>query len=236
MIDKGVAYQKINLPPSQPTRKIRSKINEESEFRKVSMELNTNLISVSYNYFQDTKTSKTTTDLKAPSLVQRRTTRNTSIVTTNQVPTRRMKHGADVGTERKENKVPESKTLSRGSGRWSCKQPNQKNSDNKAKEMDDEKNKEINSKNSKFSLQRTWSHRRLSCDEGNIRQTKTSTSKAEELNGSDKKMKSISSIKKSASQNDLNVHPRRSISSVNARMTPSVSTNSIPSEVSSRYF
>ena len=235
MIDKGVAYQKINLPSSQPTRKIRSKINEETEFRKVSMELNTNLISVSYNYFQDTKTSKTTTDLKAPSLVQGRTTRNTSIVTTNQVQTRRIKHGADVGTERKENKVPESKTLSRGSGCWSFKQPNQKNSDNKAKEMDDGKKKET-SKNSKFSLQRTWSHRRLSCDEGKIRQTKTSTSKAEELNGSDKKMKSISSIKKSASQNDLNAHPRRSISSVNARMTPSVSTNSIPSEVSSRYF
>ena len=235
MIDKGVAYQKINLPPSQPTRKIRSKINEESEFRKVSMELNTNLISVSYNYFQDTKTSKTTTDLKAPSLVQRRTTRNTSIVTTNQVQTRRMKNGADVGTERKEKKVRESEILSRGSGRWSFKQLNQKNSNNKNKEVNDGKNKE-NSQNSKFSFQRTWSHRRLSSGDSNIGLTKTSTLKAEELNGNDKKINSISSIKKSASQNDLNADTRRSISSVNAKMTPSVSTNSIPSEVSSRYF
>ena len=190
---------------------------------------------VSQNDFQDTKTSKTTTDLKAPSLVQGRTTRNTSIVTTNQVQTRRMKNGADEGTERKENKVPESEILSRGSGRWSFKQLNQKNSNNKNKEVNDGKNKE-NSQNSKFSFQRTWSHRRLSSGDSNIGLTKTSTLKAEELNGNDKKINSISSIKKSASQNDLNADPRRSISSVNAKMTPSVSTNSIPSEVSSRYF
>ena len=132
-----------------------------------------------------------------------------------------------------ENKVPEPKTISRGPGGWSLKQPYQKDRIDEAK-VDDGKNKEMNSQNNKFLFQRTWSQRRLSYADGYMGPTKTSTLRAQENNGSAKKMKSISSMKKSSSQNDLNADPHRSIPSVNVRMTPSVSTSSIPSEVCSK--
>ena len=158
------------------------------------MKIRADIMKVLHCNPQDTKTCKASSDLRAPSLVQGRKTRNTSKDSTNKVANRGIKEGMG----RKENKAPESKIMVRGLGRWSFRQPNQKKRNDEAtqEQVDDGKNKEMKSQRTKSPFQRTWSDRRLSLADNNMGPTKTSIMKAKEENEGEKKMKSISLMKK----------------------------------------
>ena len=184
------------------------------------------------------KANKTSSDLKAPSLVKEKT--NPQKVTTIPANTNKgTNKGVPVDRDRKQREAPESKILSRESGRWSFKIKNQRskcseNNSPKEQKVKDEKKREIEQGNNKPTFQRSWSYRRPTSlpNDGKIGETKTKNFESQERSGSQRKMKEFSILKKSSSQSDLNVEPHRNSLSVNTRMTPSVSTSSIPSEVS----
>jgi len=193
------------------------------------------------------KAENATWDLKAPSLIRgsssRIKTTSTPAAKTKAHP-QRPKHSTNIKIATKENKTgdkSESKSFLRGPGQWSFRGMNSKtknyaNEEDKSEQVNDDKKKEAKPQNTKSAFQRSWSFRKqnMPSDYGGLGSARPRQSNTQTKEGGTGKDKGFLPMKKSSSQNDLNVESQtRSRESQSARMTPSVSTSSIPSEVSS---
>ena len=141
-------------------------------------------------------------------------------------------------TKAKENKAaetPELKTFSRGPGQWSFKGSKSKMNQNENTSVNDQN--QTKSQSSKASFPQSWSFRKPSFFSENIPSNiqaapRPSQSRTHEMkSGSESNNKQPTPMKKYSSQNDLDVTSKNRIQFQMARITPSVSTSSIPSEV-----
>jgi hypothetical protein len=150
-------------------------------------------------------------------------------------------HNVPISKEKdiKASENPKLKTFSRGPEQWSFKGSKSKMSDNENKSVNDQN--QTKSQSSKASFQQSLSfHKPRSSSENipsNIQATpRSSQSRTEEtvlgiMTGTESNNKQLTPMKKYSSQNDLDVTSKNRTQFQMARMTPSVSTGSIPSVV-----
>ena len=195
---------------------------------------------------QESNTDNTSWALKTPSLIRRNSTRtkNTEThISKSKVDTGRLKHVTNVPISKaKDDKAaenPQLKTLSRGPGQWSFKGSKSKINNSETKSANDQT--QTRPQTSKATFQRSWSLRKpSSISENNPSsvqaaprpsQSRTNETMLGMKTGSESNNKQTTPMKKYSSQNDLNVAPKKRMQSHTTRMTPSVSTSSIPSMV-----
>ena len=164
-------------------------------------------------------------------------------ISKSKVETERLKHVKDVsiskGKETKAAENTERKTFSRGPGQWSFKGSKSKLNNNENKSVNDQN--QTKSQNCKATFQRSWPFHKPTSSSENIpskvkaapqpSQSRTHETVLGMKNGSESNKKQTNPMNKYSSQNDLNVAPKNRTQSQAERMTPSVSTSSIPSKV-----
>ena len=164
-------------------------------------------------------------------------------ITKSKVDTRRPQHVTNVPISKaKDNKASENpgvKTFSRGPGQWSFKGSKSEIKDDENKLANDQN--QTKSQNSIATFQRSWSFRKPSSSSENIpskvqaaprpSQSRTNETVLGMKKESESNKKQTIPMNKYSSQNDLNVASKNRTQSQVARMTPSVSTSSIPSMV-----
>jgi hypothetical protein len=174
--------------------------------------------------------------LKTRSLLQNSTrTKNTNtLINKSKVETGRPKHGKNKAIEN-----PGLKIFIRGPGQWSFKGSKSKINKNENKSVNEQSKPQ--SQTSKATFQRSWSLRKPSYTSENIQssvqavplpsQSRTNETLLGMNTRSERNNKQTTPMKKYSSQNDLNVQSKKRTQFHTTRMTPTVSTSSIPSVV-----
>ena len=176
-------------------------------------------------------------DLKAPSLIQGNSARNTNMNHQTIVLTKRPKHVPNAPLLEKENKDIEKhklKTFTQGPGQWSVKE--KKTNTNSKKTREDKTEQDMDQ--SKATSENGWSFCKPNSSSGKSRlgQSKTNCPRTQEAKVSMKNINERNNeqgflMKKSSSQNDLNFEPHSRNKNQKSRIKSSGSISSITSEV-----